>query len=85
MPLFYLHLDLPEPMGYVEDLEGAEVADLEAARALAIAGARSILAEELSRGVLDLRGGIEVASEHGQVVFVLPFREAIEILTEEKS
>jgi hypothetical protein len=84
MPLFYLHLDLPDPLGYVEDPEGFEAPDMEAARAKAVSGVRAIIAEDLREGMLDLRGAIEVADAQGQVLLTLPFDQAIEILTKER-
>lgn len=64
----------------VLDEEGAEFSDLAAAKAHAIAGARSLMAEHLVLGrPIDLSHRIEVADASGRVLAVLPFAELVTI------
>lgn len=60
------------------DLEGAELLDLEAARAAAIKGARGIMADELETGFIDLNHWIEIEDEHGEMT-VLTFGDALTV------
>ena len=70
------HLHVHNRIGFVPDEEGQELHDVQAAREVAIASIRSIVAEEAQEGVIDLTGRVEIA-EHGDgVVAVVPFREA---------
>jgi hypothetical protein len=82
MPRYYLHLYLPGSLGFVEDEEGSELANLDRARAEAVAGVRSILSDDVKAGRIDLRGRIEVADAQGAVILLLPFCEAVDLLTE---
>jgi len=54
-------------------------ADLDAARAAAIEGVRSLLSEEARQGQLDLSGKIEIADADGNILLIVPFREAVEL------
>ena len=78
------YLNLYNHGGPVLDEEGHEVRDLEAARAQAIAGIRSILAEELLHGRLDLGGRMEIVDESGRILATIPFREAVIVHPEEE-
>ncbi len=71
------HFHLRESQGYVSDEEGLELADLDAVRRAAVAGARSIISSEVMRGKLPLGTVMEVEDEHGEPVFELPFRAAV--------
>jgi hypothetical protein len=79
------YLNLRNGGGYVEDLEGQELPDLAAARLHAIDGIRSVLSEEARRGEIDLRGSIEIADAHGNILLVLPFSDAVNLRLNEKS
>jgi hypothetical protein len=57
----------------VDDEEGENFRDLEAARARAVVSIRAILGDEVTRGKLDLRGRIEIADASGQIVSTLPY------------
>jgi hypothetical protein len=74
------HFNLHEGNGTVEDEEGRELADLDAVRSEALKGVRSIVAEEATQSVIDLRGRLEVLDSQGRLVLVIGFREAVEIL-----
>ena len=77
MPLYYLHIS--DGAGFVEDEEGQQLADDEAARAQAIAAARDIMAAELREGALDLGTFIEVENEKREWLFTITFAEAVTI------
>jgi hypothetical protein len=77
MPRFFFHLR--NGTGFVPDEEGAEVADLEAARQNATKSARSLMSAEVGEGELDLRGRIEVTDMEGACVLVLRFGDAVRI------
>jgi hypothetical protein len=78
MTTYYLHLhnrDIDAP-----DEEGAELADIEAARWLAITGIRDFMSAELKdKGAIDLRGHIEIADGSGAVLATVAFTEAVTI------
>lgn len=77
MPLFFLHIR--NGLGFIEDEEGSELPDHEAARIKAVRGARSIIAEEVLGGEIDLEGSIEVADEAGKVVLTVSYAEAVRV------
>lgn len=60
----------------IEDEEGQELPDDNAARAVAVHGARSIMADALWHGRLPLDESIEIVA-HGEVVAVVAFRDAV--------
>jgi hypothetical protein len=74
---FYFHVC--NGSGFTEDGEGRELPDLEAARAVALAGARDIMAAEMLRGEIDLGSFIEVEDEEHRLLFILTFDEAVSI------
>ena len=77
MARFFLHIN--NGGGYVEDPEGQELADLDEAYRKAIDGVRSLLSEEARHGQLDLSGTIEIADGNGNILLVVPFREAVDL------
>ena len=77
MARFYLHLR--DGAGYSEDFEGQDLPDLAAARFAAIDSVRSVLSEETRQGQLDLSGAIEIADGDGNILLVVPFRDAIHV------
>ena len=77
MARYYLHIN--NGGGYSEDIEGQELADLDAARVAAIEGVRSLLSEEARQGQLDLSGKIEIADADGNILLIVPFSEAVEL------
>lgn len=79
MSLYYFNVR--NGIGLVEDEEGCELASLEQARAEAVRGARSIIADEVLQGKLDLSGSIEVLDEAGELLFALSFGEAVTIVS----
>jgi hypothetical protein len=77
MPRFYFHVC--NGNGFVQDEEGQDLADLEAARRAAIRDARSIMASDVQRGVLDLSSFIEIEDSGHQLVHTLCFGEAVDL------
>ncbi len=80
MPHFYLHLC--NGQGLVEDEEGRDYPDLEAARAEAVDGLRSIMAGEVRGGALNIAAFIEIEDEKRQHVATVHFAEAVIISKE---
>jgi hypothetical protein len=75
MPRFYMHIC--NGNGFVEDEEGVELADADAARERALEAARSVMADDLRKGELDLSSFIEVEDEGKRLLFTLSFNEAV--------
>jgi hypothetical protein len=61
------------------DDEGLVLPNLEAARLQAVAGARAMIAEQVTRGYLVRSHWIDVVDEEGSLVLRLRFGDAIEI------
>src|SRR5688500_16628488 len=76
MPRFYFHV---RDGVDCDDDEGLILTDCAAARAEALRGARSLMADQLGNGQLKLDGRIEVTDEAGRHVLTMPFREAVAI------
>lgn len=68
--------NIHESSGLVADEEGLELTDIEAARGKAIAGARSLIAEDVLEGRLDLNGRIDVVDADGGLLLSISFAEA---------
>jgi hypothetical protein len=73
------HLNILNGQGETPDEEGQEFDDLPAARAEAIRGIRSLLADELGNGVIELDGRIEIADGDGRLLEAVAFADALEI------
>lgn len=65
--------------GCTRDEEGQELSDLDAARQSALAGIRSVLGEELMRGVVDLSGRLDICDADDRVLLSIPFAEAVQV------
>lgn len=78
MARFFLHLH--NGSGFLADEEGRELADLAAARKEAVRSIRSLLAEEVRRGRVDLGGRVEIAGAGGEILASVAFPEAVEVL-----
>lgn len=61
------------------DEEGRELPDLGAARAAAIAGLRSIVAESVLHGRLSTGERVDIHNEAGQLLLSLGFADAVEV------
>lgn len=77
MPRYFLHIR--EHHEFIEDPDGADYPDLDAARAEAVHGARDILVEKLRRGDPLDGAAIEITDENGKVVETVPFRTVMNI------
>ncbi|TPG56358.1 DUF6894 family protein [Sphingomonas glacialis] len=79
MPIFHIHIinqhsDCPDP-------EGHDLIDLEVARRVAIAGVREFLAHEIvKKGMLDLRGRVNIEDDEGVILASFPFDDAINVV-----
>lgn len=76
MPRFYFHVFNDETT--IDD-EGADLADLEAARQNAIKAARGLVCESVNHGHLNLDHRIEITNEQNARVLTLTYREAFTI------
>jgi hypothetical protein len=76
VPLYYFNVqnDL-----FSEDFEGAELPDLDAARAHAAAGARSIAADNVMEGHLDREHFIEILDAQRRPLARVSFGDAVAI------
>ena len=76
MPRFFFHI-FDDAVS--RDDEGVELADAEAARRTALAGARSMMCDQLAAGRLSLHHRIEVRDEQGDEILTLAFGDAVTI------
>ena len=77
MARYYLHQYSPQG-GFADD-EGQDCATLEAARLSAIAGIRSIMADDILHGFLRLDLRIDICDEAGARVATVPFSDAFQL------
>ena len=75
---FYLNLRIGEQ--WIEDQEGFDLPSVDAARQTSVEETRSLLADDVACGKIDLRGCIEVTDETGSVVATVPFAEPVEVV-----
>ena len=73
MPRFYFHVFNHETT--IDD-EGAELPDLESARANAVSAARDLICESVKKGHLNLDHRIEVTDEKNARLLTVTFRES---------
>jgi hypothetical protein len=73
------HFRIHNSIGVTEDEEGRELPDLDAARAEGVSGIRSILADDVIHGHVDLGGRLEVTDADGRVLLTVPFAEAVQL------
>lgn len=78
MARYHLHVHCDDRVA--EDEDGIECFNLEAAREEALKGARSILADDMMRGQIDLRGRIDIADDTDSVVETIRFEDAVKIV-----
>ena len=57
--------------------EGLDYPDEEAARAAALAGARSLIASDVLEGILNLSSRIDITDSRGALLFSVPFEAAV--------
>jgi hypothetical protein len=75
MPRFFVNVRDGDYL--TRDVEGIEVADLEAARVDALAAAREILAEAIKAGRGQDNRQYEITDEAGQVLALVPLTDAL--------
>lgn len=76
VPRFFFHI---HDDAYARDDEGMELPDPEAARNAAIAGLRSLAADGVKDGRLDLRHFIDVEDEAGTRLFRIAVADALHV------
>ena len=69
--------------GFVEDEEGQELPDREAAIHSAIDSVRSIVSEDARHGLIDLNGSVRITDAQGQTLVELSYRDAFELRLED--
>ena len=80
--LMLYFFDVQNGDGSAPDDEGIDLPDAQTARARAIEGARSMLAEMvLRRGELDLNGAVTIRDASGAVIDVVSFSHSVSITT----
>ncbi|HEX8444056.1 MAG TPA: hypothetical protein VF631_10475 [Allosphingosinicella sp.] len=77
MARYHFHID--ECGTIITDDEGLKKPDMESVRHEALMSAREIMCGEMKRGKLCLSCHIEVQDEAGHVVYILPFKQAVEV------
>ncbi len=77
MPRYFFRLI--ECGDVLDDPDGTDLPDLDAARHQATLEARSIMKAEIDEGQLCLACHIEVDDEAGQLIATVPFKEAIQL------
>ena len=76
MPRFYRHMQHGDQL--IEDPEGIELPDLDAARTDALRGVRGLLAEAIQKGTDDLLEDVVIITdEAGQELMRIPFSEGL--------
>ena len=76
MPRFFFHI---VDGRIVQDEEGQEFANLEDAKADAVASARAIMRDALWEGRLPLNESIQIADDQGHILTVIRFRDTVTI------
>lgn len=80
MARYFLHLR--DGSNDVLDEEGIEPEDALALRTTVMANARDVISGDIIRdGLLDLRFRIDVEDEEGELVYTLPFADAVKIIS----
>ena len=77
MPRFYLHIR--HGQWRVEDLDGSDLPDLDAARTEAERSARALLEIQRVDGAVLAGQVFEIADASGQVLAVVPLRDVLEL------
>jgi hypothetical protein len=76
MPRFFFHAC--SPGGRIEDPEGSDFTNLDAARADAVAAAREVLAEKIKAGEDARDWRLEITDEAGVLLATVRFGDAVE-------
>jgi hypothetical protein len=73
------HFDLYNGLGLICDEEGRELPDTDAVEKEALKGIRSIICDEVGKGLLDLTGKVVVRDADGADVMTIHFHESVTI------
>jgi hypothetical protein len=76
MPTFYFNIITTDEV--IEDREGTDLPDIQAARIEAIEDARLLMSQAISLGHDVSPRSIQIIDEQGDVVLLVPFTEAFE-------
>lgn len=71
--------DLHNGSGLTRDEEGRELENNDEARREALVGIRSVLGAEVANGSIDLDGRMEVLNENREILFTIPFSDAVAV------
>ena len=77
MPRFYFHIFNDD---ITRDEEGMDLADVDAARQVAIRAVRELICEEAKRGIITLSHRIEVEDGDGRPGFIIDYTDAVKIV-----
>jgi len=77
MPRYFFHIRSSD--GIIEDPDGSDLPDLDAARREAELSARDLLADLLRQGVALDGQAFEITDEMGQILERLPFRNVLRL------
>lgn len=80
MALFYFHLCSGDE--FVEDQEGTEAADAQAAYLTAVQSLRGVMAGDVLRGYLNIASFIEIEDEQRSLVRTVPLTEVVALRDE---
>ena len=80
MARYYMHLR--DGSDEMIDVEGVELADLDAVRRAVLSNARDLMAGDIRDGIVDFRFRIDAEDETGAIVYSLPFKHAVNIIPE---
>ena len=75
MPVYHLNIVSDENF---EDTEGGHFADIDAARREAVLTARQMMGDAIYRGYLPLKDEIHILNDHGELVEIVLFSQAVE-------
>jgi len=71
--------ELHNGSGVTRDEEGREFPNKDEARREAVVGIRSVLGAEVASGSIDLDGRMDVLNEDGEILFTIPFSDAVTV------
>ena len=80
MTRYYMHLR--DGTEQILDPEGLEFANVEALRKAVLIAARDLMTGDIREGVLDFRFRIDAEDESGEIVYSLPFKQAVNVFPE---
>ena len=80
MARYFMHLR--DGTEQILDPEGLEFPTIEALRKAVLVSARDLMTGDVREGVIDLRFRIDVEDEAGEIIYSLPFKNAVNIIPE---